>query len=61
MQHGDVNGESNLGLVREEIDRIDTSILSLLSKRGELALRARDIKEALEPPFVRLKPREGAP
>jgi len=51
MQHGDVNGESNLGLVREEIDRIDASILSLLSKRGELALKARDIKKALSLPL----------
>lgn len=51
MQHGDVNAESNLALVREEIDRIDTRILSLLSRRGELALKARDIKEALGLPL----------
>jgi chorismate mutase len=43
MQHGDVNAESSLALVREEIDRIDARILSLLSRRGELALKARDI------------------
>lgn len=51
MQHEDGNALSSLSLVREEIDRIDQEILTLLSKRGGLALKARDFKEALNLPL----------
>ena len=42
-----LHSEEELNIIRKKIDKIDTSIIKLLSKRLRLAIKAKKIKEKL--------------